>query len=57
MADDDSPADAGTTEEQQDEHRLGGAEPSEQQGPTDAEGDGIAVQAGDEAEEEQEDEQ
>jgi len=53
MADETTPENSGTTEEQ-DDHRLGGAEPSEQQGPTDEQGDGLAVQAVDEADHEQE---
>ena len=52
MADETTPENSGTTEEQ-DDHRLAGAEPSEQQGPTDEQGDGLAVQAVDEADHEQ----
>lgn len=52
MADETTPENSGTTEEQ-DDHRLAGAEPSEQQGPTDEQGDGLAVQTVDEADHEQ----
>lgn len=55
MADEATPENSGTTGEQ-DDHRLDGAEPSEQQGPTDEQGDGLAVQAVDEADHEQEQE-
>lgn len=55
MAEERTPDDSGTSEEQDEDHRLEGAEPAEQQGPTDEDGDGLAVQAVDEAEDEQAD--
>jgi predicted flap endonuclease-1-like 5' DNA nuclease len=39
-----------TTKDKRDTHRLGGAEPSEQTGPTDSDGDGTAVSEDTEAE-------